>query len=194
MNKRQAKEYFKKINNTVGQHKSDSISNTKHIKNYTKSFPKNTVKKHKSNTKSIKHYTKSFPKPQPKRRGAHNKYYIPVKRGALLKPQPQIKGFDAYKGKSNYSTGIFDTLGELKGYNRAAQSAGNRIENMHPGFFDKYIKLGISKLLALIFDNYANYHNSSFYDTNESFVDEAKYEFLIDVLDEKLAEQEKVEE
>lgn len=184
MNKRQAKEYFKKINNTVEQHKSDSISNTKHIKNYTKSFPKNTVKKHKSNTKSIKHYTKGFPK----RRGAHNKYYISIK----LKPQPQIKGFDAYKYKSNYTKGIFDTFGELKGYNRAAQSAGNRIELMHPGFFATYGKLG-TKLLSLIFDNYANYHNSSFYDANENYVDEEQYEFLIDVLDEKLAEEEKVE-
>ena len=45
----------------------------------------------------------------------------------------------------------------------------------------------------LIWDNYANYHSSSFYDANESFVDEAQYEFLIEVLDEKLAKEEKVE-
>ena len=118
-----------------------------------------------------------------KRRGAHNKYYIPVKKGALLKPQ--IKGFGAHKTKTTYFSGPFDEFGELKGYNRAAQSAGNRIELIHPGFFAKYIKLG-PRLLALIFDNYANYHSSSFYDANESFVDEAQYEFLIDVLDEQL--------
>ena len=152
MNKRQAKKYFKKINNTVEQHKS-------------------------SNTHRVK------------RRGAHNKYYISVKRGALLKPQPQIKGFDAYKGRKTYFSGPFDIFGELKGYNHAAQSAGNRIEYMHPGFLDKYIKLG-TKLLDLIFDNYANYHNSSFYDANESFVDEEQYEFLINVLDEQLNKKE----
>lgn len=161
MNKRQAKKYLKKINDTVEQHKSGSISNTHRVK----------------------------------RRGAHNKYYIPVKRGALLKLQPQIKGFDAYKKRKTYFSGPFDTFGELKGYNRAAQSAGNRIEYVHPGFFDKYIELGVSNLLDLIFDNYANYHSSSFYDANESFVDEAQYEFLIEVLDEQLdKEEEEVEE
>lgn len=156
MNKRQAKKYFKKINNTIEQHKSSSVSNTHRVKH----------------------------------RGVHNKYYIPVKRGALLKPQSQIKGFDAYEERKTYFSGPFDTFGELKGYNHAAQSAGNRIEYMHPGFFDQYIKLGMSKLLALIFDNYANYHNSSFYDANESFVDEAQYEFLIEVLDEQLDKKE----
>ena len=35
MNKRQAKKYFKQINNTVEEHKSGSISNTKRIKHYT---------------------------------------------------------------------------------------------------------------------------------------------------------------
>ena len=151
-----------------------------------KYFKKNNAEQHKSSSVSNTHRVK--------RRGAHNKYYIPVKRGALLKPQPQIKGFDAYKERSTYTTGIFDTFGELKGSNRAAQSAGNRIERMHPGFFEKYIKLGISKLLSLIFDNYANYHSSSFYDANENYIDEEKYEFLIDVLDEQLAKKEKVEE
>ena len=144
MNKRQAKKYFKKNNNTVEQHK--------------------------SNTRSVK------------RRGAHNKYYISVK----LKPQPEIKGFGAYEGRKTYFSGPFDEFGaELKGYLRAAQSAGNRIEYTHPGFFATYSKLG-PKVLVLIFDNYANYHSSSFYDANESFVDEAQYEFLIDVLDEEL--------
>ena len=142
MNKRQAKKYFKKNNNT---------------------------RRIKTKTAHVK------------RRGAHNKYYISIK----LKSQPQIKGFGAHKTKTTYFSGPFDEFGELKGYNRAAQSAGNRIELMHPGFFAKYIKLG-PKLLALIFDNYANYHSSSFYDANESFVDEAQYEFLIDVLDEQL--------
>ena len=120
-----------------------------------------------------------------KRRGAHNKYYISIK----LKPQPQIKGFDAYKERKTYFSGPFDEFGELKGYNRSAQSAGNRIEYMHPGFFAKYIKLG-PKLLTLIWDNYANYHSTSFYDANEHFVDEAQYEFLIEVLDEQLNKKE----
>ena len=141
-----------------------------------KYFKKN--KQHKSGSVSNTHRVK--------RRGAHNKYYISVK----LKPQPQIKGFGAYKTKTTYFSGPFDEFGELKGYNRAAQSAGNRIEYMHPGFFAKYSKLG-PKLLVLIFDNYANYHSSSFYDANESFVDEAQYEFLIDVLDEQLDRMEK---
>ena len=154
MNKRQAKKYFKKMNDTVEQHKSGSV-----------------------NTHRVK------------RRGAHNKYYIPVKRGALKKLQPQIKGFGAYKTKITYFHGPFDEFGELKGYNRSAQSAGNRIEYMHPGFLEKYIKLG-PRLLTLIWDNYANYHNSSFYDANESFVDEAQYEFLIEVLDEQLNKEE----
>ena len=140
---------------------------------------KRQAKKHKSN--SISNTRRTSKTAHVKRRGAHNKYYISVK----LKSQPQIKGFGAYKTKTTYFSGPFDEFGELKGYNRAAQSAGNRIEYMHPGFFEKYIKLG-PKLLVLIFDNYANYHSSSFYDANESFVDEAQYEFLIDVLDEQL--------
>lgn len=57
MNKRQAKKYEKKINATTNS----------------------TVEEHKSgeisNTKRIK------------RRGAHNKYYIPIKRRVSLKPQ-----------------------------------------------------------------------------------------------------------
>lgn len=145
MNKRQAKKYSKKINNT----------------------------QHKSSSRRVK------------RRGRHNRYYISIKRGALLKPQPQIKGLNDFK-KERYTRGIFDTFGELTGYKRAAQSAGNRIENMHPGFFDTYSKLG-TKLLDFIWDLYASYHRSSFlYDANEDYVDEAQYEFLIDVLDEQL--------
>lgn len=142
MNKRQAKKYSKKINNT----------------------------------RRIKIKTAHV-----KRRGAHNKYYISIK----LKPQPQIKGLNDFK-KERYTRGIFDTFGELTGYKRAAQSAGNRIENMHPGFFDTYSKLG-TKLLDFIWDLYASYHRASFlYDANEDYVDEQQYEFLIDVLDEQL--------
>ena len=142
MNKRQAKKYFKKNNNT----------------------------------RRIKIKTAHV-----KRRGAHNKYYISIK----LKPQPQIKGLNDSK-KERYTRGVFDTFGELTGYQRAAQSAGNRIENMHPGFFDTYSKLGM-KLLDFIWDLYASYHRASFlYDSNEDYVDEAQYEFLIDVLDEQL--------
>ena len=162
MNKRQAKKYFKQINNTVKEHKSDSISNTKRIKHYTTVVSKRQIK-------NVEKKVKSEPPWLRKQRSR----------------KPQIKGFDAYKTKTTYFSGPFDEFGELKGYNRAAQSAGNRIEYMHPGFFAKYIKLG-PKLLKLIFDNYANYHSSSFYDANESFVDEAQYEFLIDVLDEQL--------
>ena len=161
MNKRQAKKYFKRINNTVKEHKSDSISNTKRIKHYTIVVPKRQIKTTEKKAKSIPPWLKK------------------------RSQKPQIKGFGAYKTKTTYFSGPFDEFGELKGYNRAAQSAGNRIEYMHPGFFEKYIKLG-PKLLVLIFDNYANYHSSSFYDANESFVDEAQYEFLIDVLDEQL--------
>lgn len=155
--------------------------NKRQAKKYSKKN-NNTVEQHKSSSRRVK------------RRGAHNRYYIPVKRGALLKPQPEIKGFDDYEVRKTYFSGPFDVYGELIGYRRAAQSAGNRIESMHPGFHNKYIKLGIFHLLALIFDNYANYHSSSFYDANESYVDEVQYEFLIDVLDEELAEKEKVEE
>ena len=39
MNKRQAKKYFKQINNTVEEHKSGSLSNTKRIKHYTTMKP-----------------------------------------------------------------------------------------------------------------------------------------------------------
>ena len=39
MNKRQAKKYFKQINNTVEEHKSGEISNTKRIKHYTTMKP-----------------------------------------------------------------------------------------------------------------------------------------------------------
>ena len=39
MNKRQAKKYFKQINDTVEQHKSGEISNTKRIKHYTTMKP-----------------------------------------------------------------------------------------------------------------------------------------------------------
>lgn len=39
MNKRQAKKYFKQINNTVEEHKSGQISNTKRIKHYTTMKP-----------------------------------------------------------------------------------------------------------------------------------------------------------
>ena len=147
---------------------------------------KRQAKKYKS--KSISNTRRISKTAHVKRRGAHNRYYISVK----LKPQPQIKGFDAHKTKTTYFSGPFDEFGELKGYERSAQSAGNRIELMHPGFLERYIKLG-RKLLMLIWDNYANYHSSSFYDANESFVDEAQYEFLIEVLDEKLAKEEKVE-
>ena len=144
MNKRQAKKYLKKINNTVEQHKSGSISNTKRIKHYTT-----------------------------------------IKPAGFRGVKPQIKGLNHSK-KERYTRGIFDTFGELVGYKRAAQSAGNRIENMHPGFFNTYSKLGI-KLLDLIWDLYASYHRASFlYDANEDYVDEAQYEFLIDTLDEQL--------
>lgn len=166
MNKRQAKKYFKKINITVEQHKSDLISNTKRIKHYTTVVPKRQIKNAEKKVKSVPPWLKK------------------------RSQKPQIKGFNAHKSKKTYFSGPFDTFGELIGYRRAAQSAGNRIEYMHPGFFDKYIKLGISNLLDLIFDNYANYHSSSFYDANESFVDEAQYEFLIDVLDEQLDKKE----
>lgn len=147
MNKRQAKKYLKKINNTVKEHKSGSISNTKRIKHYTT-----------------------------------------IKPAGFRAKKPQIKGLNHSKGKT-YTSGIFDTFGELMGYKRAAQSAGNRIEYVHPGFFNTYIKLGM-KLLDLIWDNYANYHSSSFYDANQYFVDEAQYEFLIEALDEMLAKEE----
>lgn len=167
MNKRQAKKYFKKINITVEQHKSDLISNTKRIKHYTTVVSKRQIK-------NVEKKVKSEPPWLRKQRSR----------------KPQIKGLNDYKGRKTYFSGPFDAFGELIGYHRAAQSAGNRIEYMHPGFFDKYIKLGISNLLDLIFDNYANYHSSSFYDANESFVDEAQYEFLIDVLDEQLDKEE----
>ena len=178
MNKRQAKKYNLKLeknattNLTVEQHKSGSVSNTKRIKHYT------TVVR------------QTFPKPQIKIAKKRVRPESPWRKRLGAAPEPEIKGFDAYKPKKTYFSGPFDTFGELRGYQRAAQSAGNRIEYMHPGFFDKYIKLGISNLLDLIFDNYANYHSSSFYDANESFVDEAQYEFLIDVLDEQLAKEE----
>ena len=176
MNKRQAKKYFKKNNDTVEQHKSDSISNTKRIKHYT------TVVR------------QSFPKPQVKIAKKRVRPESPWRKKLGAAPQPEIKGFGAHKTKTTYFSGPFDEFGALlKGYQRAAQSAGNRIEYMHPGFFAKYSKLGLN-LLDLIFDNYANYHSSSFYDANESFVDEAQYEFLIDVLDEQLDQMEKVEE
>ena len=162
MNKRQAKKYFKQINNTVKEHKSDSISNTKRIKHYTIVVPKRQIKTAEKKAKSIPPWLKK------------------------RSQKPQIKGFDAYKRRETYFHGPFDEFGSsLKGYERSAQSAGNRIESTHPGFFAKYIKLG-PKLLMLIWDNYANYHNSSFYDANESFVDEKQYEFLIGVLDEQL--------
>ena len=175
MNKRQAKKYFKKNNITVEQYNSGSISNTKRIKHYT-----NVVRV-------------NFPKPQIKLAKKRVKPQSPWRKKLGVAPQPQIKGFGAHETKATYFPGPFDEFGaELKGYNRAAQSAGNRIELMHPGFFAKYIKIG-PRILTLIWDNYANYHSSSFYDANESFVDEAQYEFLIDVLDEKLDEKEKVE-
>ena len=167
MNKRQAKKYFKQINITVKEHKSDSISNTKRIKHYTIVVPKRQIKPAEKKVKSIPPWLK-------KQRSR----------------KPQIKGLNDYEGRKTYFSGPFDTFGELIGYERAAQSAGNRIEYMHPGFFDKYIKLGISNLLDLIWDNYANYHSSSFYDANESFVDETQYEFLIEVLDEQLDKEE----
>lgn len=48
MNKRQAKKYFKQINNTVEEHKSGKLSNTKRIKHYTtvvrQTFPKPQIK------------------------------------------------------------------------------------------------------------------------------------------------------
>ena len=167
MNKRQAKKYLKKINNTVEQHKSGSISNTKRIKHYT------TVVR------------QTFPKPQIKLAKKRVKPQSPWRKRLGVAPQPQIKGLNDLK-KERYTRGIFDTFGELVGYKRAAQSAGNRIENMHPGFFNTYSKLGM-KLLDLIWDLYASYHRASFlYDANEDYVDEAQYEFLIDTLDEQL--------
>lgn len=167
MNKRQAKKQFKQINNTVEQHKSGSVSNTKRIKHYT------TVVR------------QTFPKPQIKIAKKRVRPQSPWRKKLGVAPQPQIKGLNDFK-KERYTRGVFDTFGELTGYQRAAQSAGNRIENMHPGFFDTYSKLG-TKLLDFIWDLYASYHRASFlYDANEDYVDEEKYEFLIDVLDEQL--------
>lgn len=178
MNKRQAKKYNLKLeksattNSTVEEHKSGSLSNTKRIKHYT------TVVR------------QTFPKPQIKIAKKRVRPQSQWRKRLGAAPEPEIKGLNDYKGRKTYFSGPFDAFGQLKGYKRAAQSAGNRIEHMHPGFFDKYIKLGISNLLDLIFDNYANYHSSSFYDANESYVDEVQYEFLIDVLDEQLDEKE----
>ena len=163
MNKRQAKKYFKKINNTVEEHINGSSSNTKRIKHYTTVVAKRQIK-------NVEKKVKSEPPWLRKQRSR----------------KPQIKGLDAYKGRKTYFSGPFDTFGELTGYLRAAQSSGNRIEQMHPGFFDTYSKLG-RKLLDFIWDLYASYHRASFlYDANEDYVDEEKYEFLIDVLDEQL--------
>ena len=168
MNKRQAKKYFKQINNTVEQHNSGSLSNTKRIKHYT------TVVR------------QTFPKPQIKIAKKRVRPESPWRKKLGAAPEPEIKGLDDSKKRESYFHGPFDEFGALlKGYLRSAQSAGNRIEYIHPGFLEKYIKLG-PRLLTLIWDNYASYHSSSFYDINENYVDEAQYEFLIDVLDEQL--------
>ena len=62
MNKRQAKKYFKQINNTAEEHKSEEISNTKRIKHYTtvvrQRFPKPQVKLAKKRVRRVPQWRK----------------------------------------------------------------------------------------------------------------------------------------
>lgn len=76
-------------------------------------------------------------------------------------------------------TGLFDSFGTLKGYERAAQAAGNRIESKHPGFYSAVKDL--PGILRTIWEIYGAAHtDKDFYETHgNDYVDEEAYETLL---------------
>lgn len=105
----------------------------------------------------------------------------------------QLKGFGVQPDKKVKVAGPFDVYGFSKGYLKAAQSAGNRIELNHSGFFAKYsVHFQPQELLTYIWDIYASRHEGSEFYTRvgDSYVDEELYELLVTILDSIIADRE----
>lgn len=76
--------------------------------------------------------------------------------------------------------GPFDSFGKLQGYEAAGQSAGNRIEAAHPGFYNA-VK-DIPNILRFIYDIYTNnfHDDSNFYEIHgNDYFDADRYEVLV---------------
>ena len=80
--------------------------------------------------------------------------------------------------------GPFDALSGEAYWQKAAKSAGNRINAKHPDFFQKYGQL--DDILDIIWSNYASYHKYFKYGLEPYQTDEELYADLIDVLDDLL--------
>lgn len=137
------------------------------------------IKQLEQENKQLKEQTKNLSRASKKQRQRYKSNLGQLKqiKGRYLAMRAQLQ---QKVQKYVATSGKFDSWGVYKYYRASAQSAANRIDRAHPGFFEAVDDLPHEGILDLIWKNYCTYHTSEdFYNEHgEQYVDENGYHQL----------------